>query len=77
MRLAYSATEGVQAAIGRIGRTEEVVFSPGNGTLALVGIFEQRLLFLRVELGEGAERLAPAVRLLSPPARRVCSGFPW
>ena len=47
MRLAYSATEGVQAAIGRIGRTEEVVFSPGNGTLALVGIFEQRLLFLR------------------------------
>ena len=52
--VAFSAARDVQAAIARIGRTEDVQFSPGGRRLALPGLKTNRLLVLDVEAEAGA-----------------------
>ena len=47
----YTATEDVAAAIARIGRTEDVRFSPDGSRLVLIGHFTDRLLILDLEMG--------------------------
>lgn len=49
MEIGYSAESAVQAAIGRIGRTEDVQFSPDGSRLAVAGFTEDRILVLGVE----------------------------
>jgi hypothetical protein len=46
----FVADEEVRAAIGRIGRTEDVQFSPDGARLAVVGHLSDRLLILDVEI---------------------------
>jgi hypothetical protein len=48
MRVGFTATREVEAALGAIGRTEDAQFSPGGGLLALAGFAEDRLLILRL-----------------------------
>ena len=49
MRVGFTATREVEAALGAIGRTEDAQFSPGGGLLALAGFAEDRLLILRLK----------------------------
>ena len=49
MEIAYSASSDVRASIDRIGRTEDVQFSPDGSCLAVAGFTENRILVLRVE----------------------------
>lgn len=48
MRMKLSASEQAQAAIVRLGRTEDVAFSPDNSSLAIVGHFTNRILILAI-----------------------------
>jgi hypothetical protein len=58
--IAFSAARDVQAAIARIGRTEDVQFSPDGRHLALPGLKTNRLLILDVEteLSKAQSRVA-------------------
>ena len=58
MEVAFTVTDEVQAAIARIGRTEDVRFSPDQSRLALVGHHCNRLLILDVEVGEAGQEIA-------------------
>jgi len=49
MEIGYSASSDVLAAIERIGRTEDVQFSPDGDRLAVAGFTENRILVLRIE----------------------------
>jgi hypothetical protein len=51
MEIAFDAGEAVRAALARIGRTEDVRFSPDERRLALAGLEANRLLVLDVETG--------------------------
>ena len=51
MEIAFDAGEAVRGALARIGRTEDVRFSPDERRLALVGLEANRLLVLDVETG--------------------------
>ena len=64
MEVKFTAGEEVRAAIARIGRTEDVQFSPGGGRLAVAGFSENRLLILGVEMNWDSE--PPAIALTGP-----------
>jgi DNA-binding beta-propeller fold protein YncE len=49
MKISYSASSDVRAAIDRIGRTEDVQFSPDGSRLAVAGFTENRILVLGIE----------------------------
>lgn len=62
--LRYTAGAEAEAAIGRIGRTEDVKFSPNAKLLAIAGLRTNLILVLRVELdcadgGEGIRLSRP------------------
>ena len=63
MEIGFSASAEAAAAIGRIGRTEDVQFSPSGGLLAVAGFNENRLLILETEMSWGAE---PRIVLQNP-----------
>lgn len=64
MLVNYTADEEVRAAIARIGRTEDVQFSPRGGRLAVAGFNENRILILGIETNWDSE--PPAIALTSP-----------
>ena len=49
MEIEYTASDEVRATISRLGRTEDVQFSPGGGRLAIAAFNENRLVVLGVE----------------------------
>jgi hypothetical protein len=80
MEIAFTAGDEVRAAIARIGRTEDLHFSPGGDRLALVGMIENRILLLDVEADFGAE--APRIRIagcleIDSDALRLPHGLGW
>lgn len=52
--LAYSASEAARAVLSRIGRTEDLRFSPDQRHIAISGFEHDRLLILGVEIEQGA-----------------------
>ncbi len=50
MRVKFTATDDVQAAVSRLGRTEDAQFSPGGGRLVVAGYEQDRLLVVDVDL---------------------------
>ena len=50
MRIDFMTSDAVRAAIGRIGRTEDVQFSPAGDRLALVGHDANRLLVFDISV---------------------------
>ena len=63
MEIGFAASAEATAAIDRIGRTEDVQFSPSGRLLAVAGFNENRLLILDAEMSWGAE---PRVTLQNP-----------
>lgn len=55
MEIGFEASNAASAAIGRIGRTEDVQFSPSGRFLAVAGFNENRLLILETETDWGSE----------------------
>ena len=52
----FDASDAVREALARIGRTEDIRFSPDNRFLAIAGFMEKKCLLLRVAIeGEGSE----------------------
>lgn len=64
MKIEYSANDEVRAAISRLGRTEDVQFSPDGGRLAVAALNENRLLILEIESSWDTE--PPAIALRGP-----------
>ncbi len=64
MLVEFTAGEEVRAAIARIGRTEDVQFSPEGGRLAVAGFNENRLLIFGIETNWDSE--PPAIALTGP-----------
>lgn len=50
MRIEPISSDEVRSAIGRLGRTEDVHFSPDNRRLAIAGMLQNRILVLDVEI---------------------------
>ncbi|MFY8113419.1 MAG: hypothetical protein ACOVOC_04345, partial [Rhabdaerophilum sp.] len=67
MELPYQADEAASAALRRIGRTEDIQFSPDNRRLAIAGAKADMILILSVDLGatidDGPVRLAAPLLL--------------
>jgi hypothetical protein len=63
MKIEYSAGRDAKAAISRLGRTEDVQFSPDGRRLAVAGHNENRLLIL--DINQDWEAAPPAVALTS------------
>lgn len=72
MELPCQADEAASAALGQIGRTEDIQFSPDNRRLAIAGAKADMILILSVDLGatidDGPVRLAAPLLL-------TCSDF--
>jgi DNA-binding beta-propeller fold protein YncE len=66
MQLPVRATESVLAALGEIGRTEDVQFSPDNTQLAIAGFRKDRILVLDVTIGGGEVVLTDCLNVESP-----------
>ena len=66
MRVGFTATAEVEAALGAIGRTEDAQFSPGGGLLALAGFAEDRLLILRLNRERPEVAFDGFIELVSP-----------
>jgi hypothetical protein len=49
MEVGFSAPERVLKALRRIGRTEDVCFSPSGDRIAIAGASKNRILLLNVE----------------------------
>jgi hypothetical protein len=47
--IAYEAGRDVRRAIGRIGRTEDIAFSPAGDRIAIAGFWKNRILLLDVD----------------------------
>jgi hypothetical protein len=54
MRIPVSTDASVASAVGRLGRTEDVRFSPSGRRLALAGYRTNRLLIVRTDMTGGA-----------------------
>lgn len=52
-RARFEASEQVREALARIGRTEDIRFSPDNRLLAIAGFIEKKCLFLKVSIEQG------------------------
>jgi hypothetical protein len=80
MRIEARADETVQAALGRIGRTEDVAFSPSGRRIAIAALLTDRILLVDVEAGSergsGPVRLTAAVEVGSS-ALRCPHGLAW
>jgi hypothetical protein len=80
MRIDARADETVQAALGRIGRTEDVAFSPSGRRIAIAALLTNRILLVDVETdaeNAGAPvRLTRAVELVSAALARP-HGVAW
>lgn len=50
MEVAFTASDGVQAALARIGRTEDVVLSPDGKRFALAGFTWNRILIVDIDI---------------------------
>ena len=61
MQIEYTASDEVRETISRLGRTEDVQFSPSGGRLAVAAFNENRIVVLGVEASWDAER--PTVTL--------------
>jgi DNA-binding beta-propeller fold protein YncE len=73
-----TATPEVLHALGRIGQTEDVEFSPDNRWLALVGYVEDKVLLLNIELlTDGTEVVISDYRELSSPVFKKPHGVSW
>ena len=64
MLIKFAAGKEVRAAIARIGRTEDVQFSPTGERLAVVGFNKNRLLILGIDTNWESE--PPTIELSSP-----------
>ena len=64
MFVKFTAGKEVRKAIARIGRTEDVQFSPNGGRLAVAGFNKNRLLILGFEANWESE--PPAIQLSDP-----------
>ncbi len=53
-RVEYTATDKVAAAIARLGRTEDIRFSPDNRRLVVIGFKGNRILVIDVEVARPA-----------------------
>lgn len=60
MEIGFTASDEVRAAIARLGRTEDVQFSPSGKQLAVAGFNENRLLILGIEVSWDTD---PAITL--------------
>ncbi len=59
MQIDYDTTDEVRQAIARLGRTEDLAFSPDGRRLAIAGFARNRILVIDVELpadGSGCGR---------------------
>ena len=70
MQLDYHASDDVRQALARIGRTEDLAFSPDGRRLAIAGFARNRILVIDMELPEAAPgarlRLTGALEIRSP-----------
>jgi DNA-binding beta-propeller fold protein YncE len=64
MEIQYKSTDEVRAAISRLGRTEDVQFSPSGEHLAVVALHESRVLILKVNVRWDAD--PPEIELSDP-----------
>ncbi len=64
MEVEFTAGAEARAAIARIGRTEDVQFSPDGGRLAVAGFSENRILILGIETNWDSD--LPAIALTGP-----------
>ena len=64
MKIEYSLGDDARAAIGRLGRTEDVQFSPDGSRLAVAALHENRLLILGLDVSWDSE--PPAIALRDP-----------
>ena len=64
MSVKFTAGKDVRTAIARVGRTEDVQFSPTGGRVAVAGFTENRLLILRIQTNWDNE--PPAITLSGP-----------
>lgn len=46
----FTASDDVRSAIDRLGRTEDLLFSPDNSRLAIAGMIENKILILDIEI---------------------------
>jgi len=62
--IGFSAPDDIRSAISRLGRTEDVAFSPSNRRLAIAGFGKHRLFVLDVEILDGGEPQVEVTGLL-------------
>jgi DNA-binding beta-propeller fold protein YncE len=66
MAIEYSAPDHVRDVVCRLGRSEDIRFSPDNRRLAVAGFNANRIAVFDVEVGEGAVALTGALEVASP-----------
>src|SRR4051812_1257682 len=66
MQVKFNATNEVQAAIARVGRTEDAQLSPGGRRLVIAGYERNLLLVLDVDLHATPLALANPLEISSP-----------
>lgn len=79
MQIAIVASNEILSAIGRLGRTEDVHFSPDNRRLAIAGMMQNRILVLDIDLAAGAQGrilLTDYLELTSPSFKHL-HGLFW
>ncbi len=55
-KIAYTAVDEVHSAIGRLGRTEDIHFSPDNRCLAVAGMLKNKILILDIDISVSANK---------------------
>ena len=80
MEIQYNANDELRATISRLGRTEDVQFSPGGGRLAVAAFNENRLLILEIDASFDTD--PPAIALtnsleVESDALQRPHGFSW
>src|SRR6185436_19108085 len=80
MRISFSADEGVRSALERVGRTEDVQFSPSGRRVAVAGYKAHRVLVFDVLIDLDADPPKVAVSgclEVSSPALNNPHGVSW
>jgi len=54
----FTASDDVHSAIDRLGRTEDLLFSPDNSRLAIAGMIENKILMLDIVISSGRRKCA-------------------
>src|SRR3954453_10199758 len=65
IRIVYDAPESIRAALERIGRTEDLQFSPNNRRLALAAFDRNSIAVIDVDIGVDRDDLKVALTALS------------